>query len=153
MACIDGKFRWTSHGGSDALSHNSAFRFDSDYDELVVQSSGTYFVYLQLTYNGRTTPNLVYAPHSSQLNITHLISTQLISSYRNWVRWVSGAKMAEPIEMPFGIWTRVYPRNAVLDKCPDFFRTGRRNFHYDVGISLHPSKQGSDWLAANAVGC
>jgi len=57
---VDGKFRWTSHGGSDALSHNNAFRFDSDYDELVVQSSGTYFVYLQLTYNGRATPNVVY---------------------------------------------------------------------------------------------
>ena len=57
---IDGKLRWTSHGGADTLSHNNVFRFDSDYDELVVQSSGTYFVYLQLTYNGRTKPNVVY---------------------------------------------------------------------------------------------
>jgi len=28
---------------------------------------------------------------------------------------VSPAKMAEPIEMPFGLWTRVAPRNHVLD--------------------------------------
>ena len=28
---------------------------------------------------------------------------------------VSPAKMAEPIEMSFGLWTRVGPRNHVLD--------------------------------------
>ena len=28
---------------------------------------------------------------------------------------VSPAKMAEPIEMPFGIWTQVDPRNYVSD--------------------------------------
>ena len=28
---------------------------------------------------------------------------------------VSPAKTAEPIEMPFGLWTRVGPRNHVLD--------------------------------------
>jgi len=32
---------------------------------------------------------------------------------------VSPAKMAEPIEMPFGLWTRVGPRNHVLDGDPD----------------------------------
>ena len=57
---VDGRLRWTRHGGTDSLSHNNLFRFDSVYDELIVQSSGTYFVYLQLTYNGRTRPNVVY---------------------------------------------------------------------------------------------
>ena len=28
---------------------------------------------------------------------------------------VSPAKTAEPIEMPFGLWTRIGPRNHVLD--------------------------------------
>jgi len=32
---------------------------------------------------------------------------------------MSPAKMAEPIEMPFGMWTRVGPRNCVLDGAPD----------------------------------
>jgi len=32
---------------------------------------------------------------------------------------VSSAKMGEPIEMPFGLRTRVYPGNHVLDGGPD----------------------------------
>jgi len=36
------------------------------------------------------------------------------------VMLVSPAKTAEPIEMPFGLWTRVGPRNHVLDGGPDF---------------------------------
>jgi len=32
---------------------------------------------------------------------------------------VSPAKTAEPIGMPFEIWTRVGPRNRVLDEGPD----------------------------------
>jgi len=28
-------------------------------------------------------------------------------------------KTAEPLEMPFGLWTRVGPRNHVLDGDPD----------------------------------
>ena len=32
-----------------------------------------------------------------------------------FVTIVSPAKMAEPIEMPFAVWTRVGPRNHVLD--------------------------------------
>jgi len=32
---------------------------------------------------------------------------------------VSGAKTAEPIEMPFGLWTRVGLRKHVLDKGSD----------------------------------
>jgi len=35
--------------------------------------------------------------------------------------------MAEPMEMPFGIWTQVGPRNHVLDKVPDC-PTQRHNF-------------------------
>jgi len=32
---------------------------------------------------------------------------------------VSHVKTAEPIKMPFGMWTRVDPRNYVLDAGPD----------------------------------
>jgi len=32
---------------------------------------------------------------------------------------VSPAKSAEPIEIPFGLWIRVRPRNHVLDGGPD----------------------------------
>jgi len=35
------------------------------------------------------------------------------------VTLVSPAKTAESIEMPFGLWTRVGPRNHVLDGIPD----------------------------------
>jgi len=48
-----------------------------------------------------------------------------------WVCWsvtlVSPAKMAEPIEMPFGLRTRVGPENHVLDGGPDP-PMGRGNF-------------------------
>ena len=40
---------------------------------------------------------------------------------------MSPAKKAEPIEMPFGLWTRVGPGNHVLDGGPDS-RMGRVNF-------------------------
>ena len=40
---------------------------------------------------------------------------------------VSPAKTAEPIEMPFGMWTRIGPRNHVLDGSPDP-RIRRGNF-------------------------
>jgi len=35
------------------------------------------------------------------------------------VTLASPAKTAEPIEMPFGLWARVVPRNHVLDGSPD----------------------------------
>ena len=37
---------------------------------------------------------------------------------------VSPAKTAEPIEMPFGLWTWVGPGNHVLDGRPDPTRKG-----------------------------
>jgi len=40
---------------------------------------------------------------------------------------VSAAKMAEPIEMPFELRTRVGPGNGVLDKVQ--IKLGRGNFH------------------------
>jgi len=43
------------------------------------------------------------------------------------VTLVSPAKTAEPIEMPFGLWTLVGPRNHVLDGGPDP-PMGRGNF-------------------------
>jgi len=49
------------------------------------------------------------------------------------VTLVSPAKMAEPIEMPFGLWTRVGSRNRVLDGGPDL-PMRRGNF----GEKSHP---------------
>jgi len=37
------------------------------------------------------------------------------------------AKTAEPIEMPFGLWAWMSPRNHVLDGAPDI-PMGRGNF-------------------------
>ena len=37
---------------------------------------------------------------------------------------MSPAKMAKPIENPFGLWTLVGPRNHVLDRGPDPLRKG-----------------------------
>jgi hypothetical protein len=45
-------FRWTAHRSN--ASHNTVFEFDGDYSRLVVQSSGTYYIYVQVMYNGRT---------------------------------------------------------------------------------------------------
>jgi len=36
-----------------------------------------------------------------------------------YVTVVSRAKTTEPIEMPFGLWTQVGPRNHVLDRDSD----------------------------------
>jgi len=43
------------------------------------------------------------------------------------VTLVNPAKMAAPIEMPFGLRTRAGPRNHVLDEGPDL-PMGRGNF-------------------------
>jgi len=44
---------------------------------------------------------------------------------------VSPAKTAEPIEMPFGFWTRVGPGNHVLDGIPDL-PIGKSNFEGEM---------------------
>ena len=38
------------------------------------------------------------------------------------VTLVSSAKTVEPIEMPFGLWARMGPRNYVLDGSPEVQR-------------------------------
>jgi len=48
------------------------------------------------------------------------------------VALVDPAKTAEPIEMPFGLRTRVGPRNHILDGGPDV-PTGRGNFEGGKG--------------------
>jgi len=50
---------------------------------------------------------------------------------------VNHAKTAEPIEIPFGMWTRVGPVNYVLDRSPDLPRVGVFLRGNDVGISPH----------------
>ena len=35
---------------------------------------------------------------------------------------MSCAKIAEPIEMPFGLWNQIGPRNHVLDGSPQVLR-------------------------------
>ena len=77
--------------------------------------------------------------------------------------------MAEPTELPFWMWTRLGPKNYVLDggldlpqrgtllrgmmlgfSCvlPSTVTSGR-----DVGISPHAVNQHSDWPAAETVEC
>ena len=51
------------------------------------------------------------------------------------VSLVSRAKTAEPIEMPFGLRTRVGPGNHVLDGGPDL-PMGRSNFEGERGVPL-----------------
>ena len=50
---------------------------------------------------------------------------------------MSATKTDEPIEMPFGLWTWVVPRNHVLGEGPDP-RRGRGNFggHVKYGQTL-----------------
>jgi len=48
---------------------------------------------------------------------------------------MSPAKTAEPIEMPFRMWTRMGPRNRVLDGGPDP-HSGRGNFEGEKGPHL-----------------
>jgi len=48
-----------------------------------------------------------------------IVTEQVAWSVSRSVTLVSPAKMAEPIEMPFGLRTRVGPRNHVLDGGPD----------------------------------
>jgi len=43
-----------------------------------------------------------------------------MSHYARRHSTVSPAKVDEPIEIPFGFWTRVGPRNRMLDRSPEF---------------------------------
>jgi len=79
------------------------------------------------------------------------------------------AKTAEPIEMPFGMWTWMDARNYVLDgihilkQVWALLRGMMLGFSRpllstvssgtDVRISLHDVNQRSDWLATQAVEC
>ena len=54
-------------------------------------------------------------------------SSEVCRSVCGSVQLVSPAKTAEPIEMPFGLRTRVGPGKHVLDGGPDF-PVGRVNF-------------------------
>ena len=63
-------------------------------------------------------------------------------------------KRAEPVEMPFGMWTLVGQRNCVLGGGPDPPpREGTLLRENDVGISLHAVDQRSDWPATERVEC
>ena len=47
--------------------------------------------------------------------VTDRVTWSVCQSVCQSVTVVSPAKTAEPIEMPFGLWTRVGPENHVLD--------------------------------------
>jgi len=57
-----------------------------------------------------------------------------IVNYRDTV--VSCVKMAEPIEMPFGLWAQMGPRNCVLGGSPEVLRdvTVATNFGMQCAI-------------------
>jgi len=58
---------------------------------------------------------------------------------------VSPAKMAEPVEMPFGTWAEVGPRNYVLDRGPDPPWEGALLRGNDVGVFLHTAEHHFHW--------
>jgi len=49
----------------------------------------------------------------------HIVTDRVAWSVGLSVTTVSRAKAAEPVEMPFELWTQVGPRNHVLDGSPD----------------------------------
>ena len=58
------------------------------------------------------------------------------------VALVSPAKTAAPIEMPFGLWARMGPRNHVLDESPAVLR--------DVATATNfGTKIATNWLWVN----
>jgi len=63
------------------------------------------------------------------------------------VATVSPAKTAEPIEMPFGVWTRVGQRNYVLDRGHDPYRKG--NFLRGMTSGVSAKNQDIDIDIAN----
>ena len=58
---------------------------------------------------------------------------------------MSSTKAAEPIEIPFGVWTAVGKRNHVSDRGPDT-HNGRGNFEGVWAVEKHCKAQGfEDW--------
>jgi len=60
-------------------------------------------------------------------------------------------KRAEPVEIPFGMWTLVGQRNCVFGGGPDPPREGTLLRENDVGISLHAVDQPSHWPATEGL--
>jgi len=58
---------------------------------------------------------------------------------------VSPAKMAEPIDVPLGMWTWVGPVDYVLDKGPDSPLEGALLREDDVRIFPHATEHHSQW--------
>ena len=52
------------------------------------------------------------------------------------------AKMAEPFEMPFGLWAWMGPRNHVIDGGPDVLRDTAMATNFGTKIAIN-------WLCVN----
>ena len=63
-----------------------------------------------------------YQPHRSTTYVDAAYCYQPSSVICRSVTLVSPAKTAESIEMPFGLWARMGPRNHVLDGVPEVLR-------------------------------
>ena len=50
---------------------------------------------------------------------------------------VSCAKTAEPIEMPFGLWARMGPRNHVLDGGPAVLRVVAIATNFGTNVAIN----------------
>ena len=83
----------------------------------------------------------VFRPHRSTtyVDVDYCCSSVVCQSVISTVTVVSPAKIAEPVEMPLGLWTRVSPRNHVLDGGPDPPPMGRGNFEEERGSPLYIS--------------
>jgi len=64
---------------------------------------------------------------------------------------VSPAKTAEPIEMPFGLWTLVGPRNHVLDGVKIAHVKGQFLGKVHAGRLVTPLRRQMHWSAAGTV--
>ena len=71
--------------------------------------------------------SLFIRPHISQYDVDAVYCHRLRSVVCRSVTIVIPAKTAEPIEMPFGLWTRMGPRNHALHGGSDLC-VGRSNF-------------------------
>jgi len=75
---------------------------------------------------------IIIRPHRSSTYVDVAYCYRPSSVVCRSVTKVSPAKTAEPIEMPFGLWTLVGPRDHILDGGPDP-PMGRGNFEGGKG--------------------
>jgi len=62
----------------------------------------------------------------------------------------SSVKMAEPIEMPFGLWVRMAPRNHMLDGSPEVLRDVAMATNFGTQFAI-TGFVGYNWLYSDTL--